>query len=242
MIGKDATSNFLKFVSNNRQKASDYSEERNQLRQMLKDNGVDVSKISEDDLATALYNRQLEIERSAPTRYGLHAQGYFPREEKITAINGNETIGQIELLKGNDRYGIGNVENYTRHRQDKVSGVSEQLYNATIQAAKSKGLKGVESGETLKSPEITANHVLPKYKDKKLVGRWGNYQWSRHNPDMVDAEDSPVWLLTKPTYQTPVKSRLFNPKIIDSLGKMHIDWSNPNIFKSLTPFFLYGID
>ena len=32
----------------------------------------------------------------------------------------------------------------------------------------------------------------------------------------------------------------FNPSIIDRFGKMHIDWSNPNIYKSLLPIGLIG--
>lgn len=212
IIGKnngDITANFKKFVSNNRQKASGNSEERNQLRQILKDNGVDVSQVSEDDLATALYNRQLEIKASAPTRYGLHKPGYFSREEEITAINNGQDIGRIDLLRGKDRYGIGYIENYTRGQENKVLGVSEQLYNSAILAGRSKGLKGIESGETLKSPEITVDHVFPKYENKELIGNWGNYQWSNHNLNMVDTNNNPVYLLSTPTYQAPVKSTLF---------------------------------
>lgn len=49
--------------------------------------------------------------------------------------------------------------------------------------------------------------------------------------------NGPVYKLTKQSgLPTKTKSVLFDPKIIDSSGKMHVDWSNPNIFKTLLPF------
>lgn len=38
--------------------------------------------------------------------------------------------------------------------------------------------------------------------------------------------DAPVWLLKSPTSQVPTKSTVFNPYIIDSNGKMHINWDD----------------
>lgn len=52
--------------------------------------------------------------------------------------------------------------------------------------------------------------------------------------------NQPFWLLKTPTYDIPVKSTLFDPTIIDRFGKMHIDWSNPNIFKGIAYPTLIG--
>ena len=63
----------------------------------------------------------------------------------------------------------------------------------------------------------------------------GEWQWNKHNPNMQNVNNEPVYLLKTGTYQTPTKSILFNPNIIDEKGTMHIDWNNLDIFKSLTP-------
>ena len=52
--------------------------------------------------------------------------------------------------------------------------------------------------------------------------------------------NGPVYRLNSPTFHVPTKSTALDPTIIDSSGKMHIDWSNPNIYKTLLPFGLVG--
>jgi len=42
--------------------------------------------------------------------------------------------------------------------------------------------------------------------------------------------------ITTPTFNTPTKSILFDPSIIDSEGNMMIDWNNTDIFKSYGGF------
>lgn len=79
------------------------------------------------------------------------------------------------------------------------------MTNSAIQLNKSLNGKGVVSGETLLSPEKTSK-MYPKYKDKELLGNFGEWQWNKHNPN-----------------------------IIDEKGTMHIDQNNLDIFKSLTP-------
>lgn len=44
---------------------------------------------------------------------------------------------------------------------------------------------------------------------------------------------APVRKLGTPTFDTPTKSLLFDPRIINRDGRMVIDWSNPDIFKNL---------
>ena len=53
-------------------------------------------------------------------------------------------------------------------------------------------------------------------------------------------ENAPVYRLNSPTFHVPTKSTAFNPTIIDNSGKMHIDWSNPNIYKAIIPTILTG--
>ena len=52
--------------------------------------------------------------------------------------------------------------------------------------------------------------------------------------------NQPFWLLRTPIKDTPVKSTLFDPTIIDRFGKMHIDWSDPNIFRGVVYPTLIG--
>lgn len=42
---------------------------------------------------------------------------------------------------------------------------------------------------------------------------------------------APVWKLGTTTFETPTKSLLFDPTIINNEGKMIIDWGSPNIFR-----------
>lgn len=42
---------------------------------------------------------------------------------------------------------------------------------------------------------------------------------------------APVWKLGTPTFNTPTKSILFDPTIIDNEGRMIVDWDNSNIFR-----------
>jgi hypothetical protein len=42
---------------------------------------------------------------------------------------------------------------------------------------------------------------------------------------------APIWKLGTPTFDTPTKSLLFDPTIINNKGKMIIDWGSPNIFR-----------
>lgn len=39
----------------------------------------------------------------------------------------------------------------------------------------------------------------------------------------------------KSNLPTPAKSTTFTPTIIDSNGKMQIDWSDPDLFKTVVP-------
>ena len=52
--------------------------------------------------------------------------------------------------------------------------------------------------------------------------------------------NAPYWLLKSPTFHVPTKSTIFNPQIIDKFGKMHIDWNNPDVYRTIIPTTLGG--
>lgn len=63
-------------------------------------------------------------------------------------------------------------------------GIQERMTNSAIQVNKSLNGKGIISGETSK--------MYPKYKDKKLLGNFG--EWNKHNPNMQNVDNGPVYL------------------------------------------------
>jgi hypothetical protein len=65
-------------------------------------------------------------------------------------------------------------------------------------------------------------------------GNYSNPLISIYSTIIHSIDNKNPYLITE-TYQTPTKSILFNPNIIDGKGTMHIDWNNLDIFKSLTP-------
>lgn len=77
--------------------------------------------------------------------------------------------------------------------------------------------------------------MYPKYKHKKVLDQNGTYNWQNHNPGLPQ-QPGPVYMLEQPTYETVVKSKIFDPKIIDSKGKMKIDWR-----KGASMFTAWGV-
>lgn len=125
----------------------------------------------------------------------------------------------------------------------------EKLLNSSIIIAQSLGGQGNVSGmQLISAPK--QYHVLQKFKNRKLTPYKGTHTNARmvYNKLGVETEDkpafsmldlakagdketktlldAPVWLLKSPTTQTPTKSSVFNPYIIDSEGKMHINWDD----------------
>lgn len=89
--------------------------------------------------------------------------------------------------------------------------------------------KGIVSGEVLRQPEKTTK-VLSRYQDKQIIDDTGVYNW-----ESGQTSNNPVYLFNSPTYYTPTKSILFNPKSVQPTGKMKISWEDKDIYKSILP-------
>lgn len=232
------TSRFFKFINSSPSKANikNFRFNSQQLKQLelLKQNGIITKGITPDHLNTAFNLRQKLIKQTAPNSYNMHYMpGVTSNNSKIIGIDNHKIIGDIDLLT-NNKTGYSHIGMVRNLSQGTKKGVQERMTNSAIQVNKSLDGKGVVSGETLMSPEKTSR-MYPKYKDKELLGNFGEWQWNNHNPAMQNINDGSVYLLKTETFQTPTKSILFNPNIIDDKGIMHIDWNNLDIFKSLTP-------
>lgn len=150
-----------------------------------------------------------------------------------------------------------------------IHGVYERGLNSAIDAAHSDALSGVVSGEELLSAP-QQYHVLQKFRHRVKLSNDGSHSneslvLSKRRKDNKDFKlrktkeatsmldlrkagntiyktfyNGPVYRLESPTFHVPTKSTAFNPTIIDRFGKMHIDWNNPDIYKSLFPIGLTG--
>lgn len=257
----DITDNILKLLGKNPKEVASskfpinegsLNQQQLQLLSKFKEAGVDVSRLTSRDLEQLLKIRRKELFNTAPGRFSMVEP--YPNGKRAQTIwdmdksNQEEPIGYINLIsplgsEGMDaaRYNkyikdlknqglsIGMVENTSN---GKFKGVQERMLNSSIQVAHQQGLKGVVSGETLESPEITTK-VWKHYPStvKQLISKDGEHKWGNHNPNMTTDYDGDVYMLLQPSYKVPTKSVLFDPKIIDSFGKMHIDWGNPDIYK-----------
>jgi hypothetical protein len=141
-------------------------------------------------------------------------------------------------------------------------GVSEALYNSAIKYGQLQhGSQGVVSGEYLLSPEATTK-VWKRYKGKQNLGYFGTHRYgqgdfvdsSRYQP--ICAEDfdgklkytphyvihnGPVHLLTKPTYDLPIKvGNLLDPtrivKQTDGTFKLNpLNLKSNDLYKVFAP-------
>lgn len=224
-----------KFLTNNQLKHNPTydNSEIEQLKNYLKTKNVDVEQFSNGELNTMLAHRKRLLKETAPKVYNI----VHPNKDMFTVVGYNRNwdpknyTGSI-VLKNNlrnidNKFHVKSIYNITQEYPDKVplKGVSEQLYNAAIIADKQMQNKGIITGELLKQPEKTTK-VLSKFADKKLISNNGRYEWKAGI-----TENNPIYLFVNPTYQTPVKSILFDPKTINRKGKMKIDWNNINIYK-----------
>lgn len=87
-----------------------------------------------------------------------------------------------------------NITNVTNAAQNRYKRMSEELYNAGIRLAKSKGYEGIVSGKTLMDPKRTIK-ITNKYQ-KKLINHSGS--WHGKEPEW-QGNNKPVYLLQEPT-------------------------------------------
>ncbi|MBR1465704.1 MAG: hypothetical protein IJ607_05020 [Bacteroidaceae bacterium] len=206
-----------------------------------------------------------EIEKTAPERYTMaipksmnEGSGY----ELSDRLAGEEVGTATIYLDAEKNAHISWIENKSPIGDDgkhTVGGVQENGLNSAIQAARSEGGEGVITGEHYMSAPYQYP-TIQKFRDRQVIGRGFHENvnlleesaknTAAESKSMLDLaragnteykflEDAPSWFLRTPTYNTPTKSTVLNPGIIDKFGRMNIDWNNYNIFRSLTgPTFL----
>lgn len=227
-------------------------------------NGIDLSRLSMEDLTEALKLREKEIISSAPERYTYaQAEGVpSPSYTLLDYMNGNKVGRTPVRFEDDGNVHIEMTRNLTQRTKDPVHKVEERGLNSAINLAHTFGGEGAVSGrQYLSAPRQYP--VVQKFRDREVISNTGDHNnWNMvfgsgtRIPQMSTfrkllamrragdehraiADNMPVWLLKEPTFPTPTKSNLFDPTIIDASGKMNIEWWNPNVLKSvLYPTFL----
>jgi hypothetical protein len=143
--------------------------------------------------------------------------------------------------------------------RNNAKGISRDAYSAGAEIARQSGFKGVKSGEHLLSPEKTT----PAYRDfdteviannglRDNSGIVGNLKpYAVHNAEDAAKiakqgkryvwNGAPVVNLTKPKHFIPTKDLdMFDPRILDAQGNMHIDLNSKDIFRTMLPFAIGG--
>ena len=204
----------------------------NALKQHLKGLGIDISKFSGTDFEKMLSIRDANLHHTAPDIYNIVEP--VGNNTNIYSYNKNwekqKPTGMISLQNKNNNLNVGYIANLTKapEKPPQIKGISEQLYNASIITSNQIGNKGIVSGKHLMSPEPTSV-VLDKYWNRiELPNEKGYWDWKDATKSKFD---NPVYKLYEPTYKTPVKSVLFNPKTINHKGQMQIDWEDFNIYE-----------
>lgn len=148
--------------------------------------GVDLSKISKDDVQKAIKLRKEEIENSAfntmNDRYTLvNHQNLFDNNKRylLSDVLNGEKVGQVSFKTKNDgALHIGKISNLTENVKEgipaTVHGTYERLLNSGINVAHSNGIPGIISGETLLSAPKTY-HVLQKFRNRIKLGNYGSH-------------------------------------------------------------------
>lgn len=253
------TENFLKFVGGSGKPTSQAvpkTQAQKEMYQMLEQSGVDMSKIGIEDINKALELREQQLFASGK-RFS-YQEPVTHNTEIIRDIDNGQEVAYIGLRKPyltNDKgfaedawiqyssnprnkgLKIDMVENLSQTKpgfNKTYHEEQERLTNSAIQVGKQQGYEGVVSGESLLSPEKTVK-MYPKYKHKRVIDQNGTYNWQNHNSGLPQ-QSGPVYMLEQPTYKTVVKSKIFDPKIIDSNGKMKIDWK-----KGASMFTAWGV-
>lgn len=188
------------------------------LRAFLQQNKVDVSKLSDQDLADLIALRQHALQTQSSSRYIVPGKSHV----QLYAPGTKEAIGYADFGALDDMYTIDMVSNTTFvPGSTPVKGVSEDIMNFLIQESIKNGGKGVRSGHLLKSPQATTK-IWNKYPDKEILSMTeGSHYWEPYT-----ATPGPIVLLKSPSKEVvPSKSFLFSPNSITSDGQMIIDWN-----------------
>lgn len=206
--------------------------------QKLQEAGVDLSKLSFQDLRNSMNRRMQEIINTAPTeRFNMIVPDKrFERVHTIYDYNktdGNQVVGRTKVLKENGNAYIENTENVSSNPN--IHKVEERGLNSAILFANQTGLNGVISGRQLLSAPKTYK-VWKHFPEKELINNNGMHQnvnmVSENAPlkfvtevdDMVGNSENTlyypfgnVFRLKRPSsLETKTKSVIFDPSIIDN--------------------------
>lgn len=265
----DITERFLKFVGGRRGIPVDINKLRGaeKLQALkLQEAGVDLSKVSQENIKAALQLREWQIMKTSPEgRFNVIKPEGLASNSQIVSdynkVNGRETkVGETKLLTDVTKHiRIGGTNNISNNPN--IHKVEERGLNSAIQLSNQTGLKGVVTGEDLKSAPKTYK-VWEHFPEKELYSTTGDHSNAnmveealksgkiQQSPDidkdfLIDdisqmkgdskrllLNNAPVYKLIKPSsLPTKTKSTIFDPNIIDKTGKMNIDWNDPNIFR-----------
>ncbi len=179
----DITSKFLKFAGGRKREAPvDINKLRGAERLQalkLQEAGVDMSKVTQSHISSALGQREMLLKKYAPEgRFNIIKPNNIIESKQdvldFYKTNGIEDrVGVTQLLT--DKSGhvrIGGTDNISNNPS--IHKVEERGLNSAIQLSNQSGLKGVITGEDLKSAPKTYN-VWKHFKDKELVGNHGEH-------------------------------------------------------------------
>lgn len=247
------TQNFLKFTGNpklGRETAVNsifYGAEKNLIEE-LKNSGVNLSKIPREAITQALNKRRKLINQTAPNSYTLvEGNPMLNFNYQLYDYRNGKPIGWMNIDR--NKKDLNTYVQAVENTNPSYKGTYEKLLNSSIITSQSLGGQGSVSGlQLISAPK--QYHVLQKFRNRELTPYKGTHTNAKMVYDklgletedipansMVDLSkagdkqtktllDAPVWLLKSPTSQVPTKSTVFNPYIIDSNGKMHINWND----------------
>jgi len=236
---------------------------------LWKEKGADLTRFGVDDLDDIFRLRKAALAENAPYRHtiankigGEYLLSDFRGGEEVGKIDlgidasGNTFMDNIHNL----------TNSYPKGDPRKVHGVQRRGLNSAIAVAQSEGGEGVFSGNQLQSApkqypaifEHPERQVVGQgfHTNEKMVpvGEYGMFGglsgpkeaksveelWANGDKSPMQLLPAPVWKLTKQSFSAPTKSYSFNPLIVDSNGKMHVDWNSADIFKGLVIPTLFG--
>lgn len=153
----------------------------------LQEAGVDLSRISLQDLQKSINQRKWDIVNSAPNgRFNvLNPSEASSNVQNVLDFikdkNGYSRVGRTELRINNNTKNIqiGHTDNESSNKT--INKVAERGLNSAIQLSNQDGLNGVLSGEYLLSAPKTYS-VWKHFKNKELYGNYGEHS----NTNMIN--------------------------------------------------------
>lgn len=230
-----ATKNLQKFIGQSTGKVKLTEKEIEKLPkelqkeiQLLKQDGVDITQFTRWDIENAIQKRKQILQNigndtrivvTEPTPTGNTGKLYENGREK----------GRIIVSKNDKQLEVDGI-----YSSEPKNNIGRNLYDSEVVTAKQDGLEGVVSGGNLVSAEKTTS-TLEHFPKKEIVRTDGIRKNSKSN---IRSYNNPVYLLKEPSSKVNTKSILFKPSIIDKNGVMHIDLSNPDIYKTVLPLWM----